>query len=359
MSSQASAAGRGEAIVRQKLIETGHVDVMISIRSNFFYTRAVPCELWFFNKAKPQESRDRVLMIDARNIYHKVTRKIFDFSPEQLQNILSIVWLYRGENKRFHNLVTGYISDTLKETKQCLNPLNEYSEVFSKLRKSLEPFLAELPKEGEHKETLKELEEVNKAFLTGIKEFEKTAGQKTSWWSGQKPKEANLPKAVEQLAPLNIKSHDLIKQAELIYRLANRTIDLCLDTHKAKENGNWNNKEINGLKKQAEEARDNAVDQLKRVRYFYHQAEWLTERFPEETLRDVEGLVKLVDRKELEENDWSLTPGRYVGVAPEEEDPDFDFEETMRNIHEELVGLDKEAGGLAKKISENFKELGL
>ena len=53
-----------------------------------------------------------------------------------------------------------------------------------------------------------------------------------------------------------------------------------------------------------------------KVRYFYHQAEWLVERFPEGKLRDVEGLVKLVDRKELKENDWSLTPGRYVGVAP-------------------------------------------
>ena len=61
--------------------------------------------------------------------------------------------------------------------------------------------------------------------------------------------------------------------------------------------------------------RDKAIEQLKKVRYFYHQAEWLVERFPEGKLRDVEGLVKLVDRKELKENDWSLTPGRYVGVA--------------------------------------------
>lgn len=95
MSSQASSAGGGEAKVREKLIETGHVDIMISIRSNFFYTRTVPCELWFFNKAKSKEPKDKVLMIDARNIFRKVTRKIYDFSPEQLQNILSIICLYR------------------------------------------------------------------------------------------------------------------------------------------------------------------------------------------------------------------------------------------------------------------------
>jgi len=98
---------------------------------------------------------------------------------------------------------------------------------------------------------------------------------------------------------------------------------------------------------------------LKLARYFYHQAEWLIERFPEEKLRDVEGLVKLVDKTELKENDWSLTPGRYVGVAPEEEDPDFDFGETMRTIHVELEDLNTQAVDLTKKISENFKKLGI
>ena len=83
MSSQASSAGRDEATVRRKLIETGHVDVMISIRSNFFYTRTVPCELWFFDRAKPTERKDKVLMLDARNVYRQVTRKIYDFSPEE------------------------------------------------------------------------------------------------------------------------------------------------------------------------------------------------------------------------------------------------------------------------------------
>ena len=81
MSSQASSAGRDEAKVRQELVETGDVDVMVAIRGNFFYTRTVPCELWFFDKAKAQAHRDHVLMLDARNVYRKVTRKIYDFSP--------------------------------------------------------------------------------------------------------------------------------------------------------------------------------------------------------------------------------------------------------------------------------------
>jgi type I restriction enzyme M protein len=99
MSSQASSAGHGEKEVRRKIVETGDVDVMISIRPNFFYTRTVPCELWFFDRAKPAERRDKVLMLDARNVYRKVTRKIYDFSPEQMQNLAAIVWLYRGSGR--------------------------------------------------------------------------------------------------------------------------------------------------------------------------------------------------------------------------------------------------------------------
>ncbi len=88
MSSQASSAGRDEAKVRRKLVETGAVDVMIDIRGNFFYTRTVPCQLWFFDRAKEQdrERADRVLMLDARNIHRKVSPAIYDFSPEQQKN---------------------------------------------------------------------------------------------------------------------------------------------------------------------------------------------------------------------------------------------------------------------------------
>jgi type I restriction enzyme M protein len=85
MSSQASSAGHSEKDVRKQIVETGDVDVIISIRSNFFYTRTVPCELWFFDRAKPAERNDKVLMLDARQIYRKVTRTIYDFSPEQMQ----------------------------------------------------------------------------------------------------------------------------------------------------------------------------------------------------------------------------------------------------------------------------------
>ena len=66
-----------------------------------------------------------------------------------------------------------------------------------------------------------------------------------------------------------------------------------------------------------------------------------------------------MDIAEIKANDWSLTPGRYVGVAPEIEDEDFDFEETLRDIHIELKGLNEEAALLAAQIQKNFEELGI
>jgi type I restriction enzyme M protein len=359
MSSQASSAGNKEAKVREKLVDTNYVDIMISIRSNFFYTRTVPCELWFFNKSKPVELKDKVLMIDARNIFRKVTRKIYDFSPEQLQNILSIIWLYRGETKRFHDLVVNYISATLNEATQSITPTQDYEAVFAKLNKELQPFLATLPKEGKQAETVKELADCLQAYKSSSKTFVKLAQEKSTWWKKQNQEIITLNDVFKELEPLAEENNKLIKEAELMYRLANRLIDVCLNTYNAKDNDKWDTREISNLKKQVEEMRDTTVNQLKLVRYLHHQAEWLIERFPEGKLRDVEGLVKLVDKAELKENDWCLTPGRYVGVAPEEEDPDFDFGETMRTIYTELENLNEQSSDLAKRISENFKKLGI
>jgi type I restriction enzyme M protein len=359
MSSQASSSGRSEAKVRQKLIETDHVDIMIAIRSNFFYTRAVPCELWFLNKLKPKEHKDKILMLDARSIYRKVTRKIYDFSPEQLQNILSIVWLYRGETERFHDLVVGYISKSLEEAVKSIPLAADYDQVFEKLHNQVEPFIATLSKDSKSDETIKKLTECTKAYKDNCQMFFKLAEEKLAWWKKQNKDKVKLSDAVKELELFAEENNKLIKEAELMFRLINRLIDECLNTHNAKETEEWQTREVVSLKKQTEEVRNIAVNQLKLVRYFYHQADWLIERFPSEKLRDVEGLVKLVDKEELKENDWSLTPGRYVGVAPEEEDPDFDFGNAIRGIHEELEGLNVKSGDLAKKISENFGKLGI
>src|SRR5688572_11098689 len=134
MSSQASSAGHGEKEVRRKIIEKGDVDVMISIRSNFFYTRSVPCALWHFDRAKPQERRDKVLMLDARNVYRKVTRKIYDFSPEQMQNLAAVVWLYRGQRERFFGLVKTYLGRVCTESGMVSTTLAPFEARLAELR---------------------------------------------------------------------------------------------------------------------------------------------------------------------------------------------------------------------------------
>lgn len=369
MSSQASSAGRDETKVRQKLIETGDVDVMVAIRSNFFYTRAVPCELWFLNRGKPKEHKDKVLMIDARNIYRKVTRKIYDFSPEQLQNILAVVWLYRGQNERFLQLVAGYCARMLEEAQGCFDlrdetgdesePLADYIKSLISLRNTLKPFLNTLGTNAAHAETLKQLYHATGAFASDLDTFRKAIDREEALWKKQKKSNGALKEAVDRLGPLAETSRDLVKQADLLYKLACRLIETCENECGAKESDEWSSRDVGRARKAADVARQVAVEQLKRVRYFHKQARWLIERFPEGELRNVEGLVKLVGRAELEAGDWSLTPGRYVGVAPEEEDEDFDFEEALRDIHIELEGLNTEAAGLAAQISRSFAELGI
>ncbi|MBN2328998.1 MAG: N-6 DNA methylase, partial [Candidatus Omnitrophica bacterium] len=369
MSSQASSAGRDEAKVRRKLIETGDVDVMIAIRSNFFYTRTVPCELWFLNRDKPKKYRDKVLMIDARYIYRKVTRKIYDFSPEQEQNILAIVWLYRGRADKYLDLTASYCRRMLDEGEGCftardddgekIKPLPSFIASLAVLRKALRPFLKTLPGDGPHSEALKEWDEASPAFEADVDAFQKAAADQRAVWKKQKRTNGALKKAVDRLAPLAEASRNLVKQTDLLYKLACRLIEVCENECAARDSEAWAGREIIRARKAADEARQLAVEQLKQVRNFWKQAHWLTDRFPEAQLCDVEGLVKLVDRSEIEANDWSLTPGRYVGVAPEEEDEDFDFEEALREIHVELEDLNEEAVQLAAVIKKNFEELGV
>ena len=369
MSSQASSAGGGEAKVRQKLIETGDVDVMIAIRSNFFYTRTVPCELWFLNRDKPEEHKDKVLMIDARNVYRKVTRKIYDFSPEQKQNLLAIVWLYREQTDRYLELVSSYCHRTLDEAAACFDsrddsddptqPLPDFDFELNVLTDTLHTFLDTQTYDGAHVEAQKELAETLSSFHNDVETFQQFIVEQKTAWEQQETTNGALKLAVDRLAPLVESSRDIIKQTDLLYKLASRLIDVCENECNAKASNAWASRDVTRARKAADEARQRAVKQLKQVRYFWKQAHWLTKRFPEAKLNDVEGLVKLVAIDEIEANDWSLTPGRYVGVAPEEEDEDFDFEEALREIHVELEDLNSEAVKLAVTIKKNFEELGI
>ena len=363
MSSQASSAGRDEAKIRQKLIETGAVDVMIDIRGNFFYTRTVPCQLWFFDRVKERdpERSDRVLMLDARNIYRKVSRAIYDFNPEQQKNIAAIVWLYRGQSQRFLRLVGSYLARAIAEGQAADKPLELFAIALGKLIDQARAFTTKKHDSASLAETWDEFCSAQIALSTGIEEFVAEVAAQVEKWNEDEmygmQGNATLHSVREDLRDMAERSRSLSNQIDLTTKLAGRTVDIAMKELKARDSEYWDSSKINRAIKTLEFRRSDAVDSLRRARYFVRQADWLQERFPEAELCDVDGLVKLVDRREIETNDWSLTPGRYVGVAREEEDEDFDFALALRHIHSELDHLNVEAAHLAETISRNFKKL--
>lgn len=115
MASSATDSQSKDKDIREKLVRTGHVDVMISVGNNFFYTKSLPCSLWFFDKGKKEELRDKVLLIDARNYYTVVDRTLNEWSEWQLKNLNAIVWLYRGELDKYQNLLSQYRQELGKQ----------------------------------------------------------------------------------------------------------------------------------------------------------------------------------------------------------------------------------------------------
>ncbi len=102
MANSASDARSSEQDIRQKMIEAGGVDVMVSVGPNMFYTVTLPCTLWFLDKAKKKTPRaDKILFIDARHVYRQIDRAHRDWTPEQIAFLANVVRLYRGEDPDF------------------------------------------------------------------------------------------------------------------------------------------------------------------------------------------------------------------------------------------------------------------
>jgi type I restriction enzyme M protein len=382
MSSQASSAGHGEKEVRRKLVETGDVDVMIAIRSNFFYTRTVPCELWHFDKNKlplPQgegrgeggglNHKGNVLMLDARNIYRKVTRKIYDFSPEQQANLTAIVWLYRGQRERFLELVQDYCTRLAAESAAITPALTSFEAQLTSSRAPLAEFAASVvdldavpaEKRQTFADAMAEWTDAAKAYATDRTALVNGLTAYLKKFAVSPAPTIDVQRAARQaFDPLAEAERGLVKQIDLLYKLAARAAQLAQELASEEAAAEFFDRRVTSkLIKQLDAERKTAVDQLKAASYLHRQIVWLQDRFPQAEMLDVPGLCKVVSRAEIEAADLSLTPGRYVGVAPAEVDEDFDFEQTLRDIHVELADLNREAVELAAKIQENFEELGV
>lgn len=356
MASSASDAGHSEKDIREKLVKTGSVDVMMAIGNNFFYTRSLPCTLWFFDRAKENDKKksDKVLMLDARKIYRKVTSKVNDFSPEQLQNLICIVNLYRCKTKKLESTVKSYLQTSADLAKETAAATTELQKQLQKVLKTVSDFATKYAKENKEA----------KAFVDALN-IEETA----SIYEQQNKLIAEGKKAKADIEVLESIAH-LCKalrkpQDKLIKQLLD-AISTAAKEYQLNKNKDW--KELN-LKEQLDQLK--ALQQqlsgnpdeeepgfLHETEYFWKQAHWLTSRYPKGVYTDVEGLCKVVNQKEIEAKDWSLSPGRYVGVDTATDD-DFDYEERLNEIHIELDGLNEEAIAFASAISENFKEIAL
>jgi len=356
MASSASDAGHSEKDIREKLVKTGAVDVMMAIGNNFFYTRSLPCTLWFFDRAKESDKKksDKVLMLDARKIYRKVTSKVNDFSPEQLQNLICIVNLYRGNTKKFESTVKSYLQMSADLAKETAEVSTELQKQLQKVLKTVSDFANKYAKENKEA----------KAFVYALN-IEETA----SIYEQQNKLIAEAKKAKADIEVLESIAHQcktLRKPQDKLIKQLLDAISTAAKEYQLSKNKDW--KELN-LKEQLDQLK--ALQQqlsgnpdeeepglLHETEYFYKQAHWLTSRFPEGVYTDVEGLCKVVTQQEIKAKDWSLSPGRYVGVDTATDD-DFDYEERLNEIHIELEGLNEEAIALAKTISENYKELAI
>ena len=277
MASSATDSANKDRDIREKLVLTGDVDVMVSVGNNFFYTLSLPCSLWFFDKAKRLENKNRVLFIDARNYYTVVDRTLNEWTEWQLKNLQAIVHLYRGEQDKYRSLINAY-----------RNALSEHAE-----RRD------------------------SAAWQDCDMTFEKALGVLNT-------EEAMYKKYIKDQQDALKKTKGKKDKDELKAIIASNEAELAVTI----------------------EAKD-----------MVNEAIWLTSKFGlQGEYQDVLGLCKIATLSEIEEKNYSLTPGAYVGVA-EAEDDGVDFHERMNEIHTELASLNKEANVLMNEIMKEWETL--
>lgn len=384
MASSASDAGNKDRDIREKLVKTGHVDVMMGIGNKFFYTRSLPCMLWFFDKGKPEDLRDQVLMIDARTVYHVVSARSHVFTEEQHSNLNAIVWLYRGETDKFVALVARY----QRQIEDVLSSLPDLvaadSAAVDALSAQLQAFaqgvtLAELNiDQPEDAHFTQDQLDVFRSELATAQADTSAADAIAAVLSACTQAKAAVSKAdhashagqLELQASLDVLAphfKTLGKTLEARHKLWLKLLDTAEKALRARQSKAFDSKAVRDAKRplqaadtrknEAPTVRDTVLEALKRAAYMVQQVHWLHSRFPHGVFADVPGLCKAVTIDEISANDYSLTPGRYVGVAAAAANDEDDFVQKLREIHDELDELNDKAMALAGRIAGNFEEL--
>lgn len=318
MPASATDSSNKEREIRKQLVQTGHVDCTISVANNFFYKVTLPCSLWFFDKGKKYELKDKVLFIDSRNYYTVVDRTLNEWNEWQMKNLNAIVWLYRGEVEKYKELLEAYQTQILQDFNELDSEFEEISIILKGYGQSLDALRQEIVsiiKQANGINDFATLNEVLKAFT-----FELNYALKTFISYGD--------------------SLEKVEQKEFMKSLSNTSIT-------------WER-----FKKSISANVEEVVVQIKVCRSVIKEAKWLTDKFGDGRYTDVLGLCKIATIAEIEEKNWNLTPGAYVGVTPVIDD-DVNFEYRMSEIHKELIILQEEANRLMGIISVNFEGLGV
>jgi type I restriction enzyme M protein len=336
MANSASDARHSEADIRRTLIEKNLIYAMLTLPSNMFYTVTLPATLWFFDKGKKD---DGILFIDARNIFTPIDRAHREFSDEQIQNIAIISQLHKGRREKFVQLVNRYFAagmGRLIESKTRVEPVSAQ--------------LLEVLDDDDGKQAVAELMKQ----WAGLNKLQTRYEQYREKHAGEKAVDAKN-KAQHQLRetfdPFFAALHEGLKQLDKTVRQHEKQ-----QAEQAQKDGKRaaTDRKTRALKTALEELHR----EVKNAEMFYQHVHWLQERFPKAEYEDVTGLCKLASPADVKEQEYSLNPGRYVGVVIEEDgktEEEF-IDEAARTLDEFAV-LEKEAKSVSAVISHNIRQL--
>lgn len=323
MANSASDARHSEADIRKTLIEKNLIYGMLTLPSNMFYTVTLPATLWFFDKAKTD---DKILFIDARNVFTQIDRAHREFSEEQIQNIAIISRLHKGDRKSFIELVNGYFEKGIIKLEENRDKLKEISKTLIELLKESKE--NNLPDFTSHLDDIKELVSLYKKYAASVNLD-------------------NVDKSNNQQRELGDKFNPFFKPIhEMLKKIDKRVRDF--------EKDEGNTKELKKVKSELELLHKGIKD----TEYFFIHINWLQERFPKAEYDDVIGLCKLSSKEDVKEQDYSLNPGRYVGVVIEDDGKtEEEFITELLNSNEILVSTSTKASNLLTVINNNINQL--
>lgn len=336
MANSASDARHSEAEIRERLIRENLIYGMLTLPSNLFYTVTLPATLWFFDRAK---SDDRVLFIDARNIFTQIDRAHREFSDEQVQNIAVISRLHRGDRAAFVRLVDGYFAAGMARLEENQA---QVGDVAAQLGAVLDD-QAGRDAVDELKGAWAGWQELRVAYGDYEKRYGKRAGV-----DRQNEVQRELAAVCE---PFFGALHGGLKRLDRVVREHEKEL---AEAAKAAGKRSAIDREVKLLK----QGLGALHDEVRGAEVFFRHVHWLQERFPAARYEDVTGLCKLATVAEIAEQDFSLNPGRYVGVVIEEDGKtEEEFIEEILGLNEELGRLNQEAQTLELLIENNISQI--